>query len=108
MTRRILFLCTGNSARSIIAEYLLRRCAEGRFRDLQRGQLPDGHRESLCLGECKGVYHIDASEARSKSWDEIRGVEFDSYTVCEQRARNHARFGPLNLSLLIGVFQTPR
>ena len=84
MTRRILFLCTGNSARSIIAEYLLRRCAEGRFETYSAGSYPTGTVNPYALRVLKELYHIDANEARSKSWDEYEGVEFDFViTVCD-------------------------
>jgi len=84
MTRRILFLCTGNSARSIIAEYLLRRCAEGRFETYSAGSYPTGTVNPYALRVLKELYHIDASEARSKPWDEYEGVEFDFViTVCD-------------------------
>ena len=84
MTRRILFLCTGNSARSIIAEYLLRRCAEGRFETYSAGSYPTGTVNPYALRVLKELYHTDASEARSKPWDEYEGVEFDFViTVCD-------------------------
>ena len=84
MTRRILFLCTGNSARSIIAEYLLKRCAEGRFETYSAGSYPTGTVNPYALRVLKELYHIDANEARSKSWDEYEGVEFDFViTVCD-------------------------
>src|SRR5882724_12903625 len=84
MTRRILVLCTGNSARSIIAEYLLRRCAEGRFETYSAGSYPTGTVNPYALRVLKELYHIDASEARSKSRDEYEGVEFDFViTVCD-------------------------
>jgi len=84
MTRRILFLCTGNSARSIIAECLLRRCAEGRFETYSAGSYPTGTVNPYALRVLKELYHIDASEARSKPWDEYEGVEFDFViTVCD-------------------------
>jgi len=84
MTRRILFLCTGNSARSIIAEYLLRRCAEGRFETYSAGSYPTGTVNPYALRVLKDLYHIDAHEARSKSWDEYEAVEFDFViTVCD-------------------------
>jgi len=84
MTRRILFLCTGNSARSIIAEYLLRRCAEGRFETYSAGSYPTGTVNPYALRVLKELYHIDANEARSKSWDEYEAVEFDFViTVCD-------------------------
>ena len=81
---KILFLCTGNSARSILAEYLIRRIGKNRFESFSAGSLPTGKVNPFALQVLKELYHIDASEARSKSWDEFQGIEFDFViTVCD-------------------------
>ena len=74
---KFLFLCTGNSARSIIGECLLRRLGGSRFQVFSAGSFPTGNVNPLAIQVLKDVYNIDASEARSKSWDEFKDVEFD-------------------------------
>jgi protein-tyrosine-phosphatase len=81
---KVLFLCTGNSARSILAEYLLRRLDRRRFEPYSAGSQPRGEVHPLALRVLQKVYKIDASDARSKSWEELRGTGFDFViTVCD-------------------------
>ena len=81
---KFLFLCTGNSARSIIGEYLLRRLGGPRFQVYSAGSFPTGKVNPLAVQVLKDIYNIDASEARSKSWEEFKDVEFDFVvTVCD-------------------------
>ncbi|MFL6193475.1 MAG: arsenate reductase ArsC [Thermoanaerobaculia bacterium] len=80
----VLFLCTGNSARSIIAEYLLRRAGSPRFEVFSAGAHPKGEVHPLALEVLKEDYEIDALDARSKSWEEFRNVPLDFViTVCD-------------------------
>jgi len=87
MSRRpykVLVLCTGNSARSIIGEYLLRAKGDGRFETYSAGAKPTGRVNPLALWVLREHYGIDASGARSKSWDEFKDVHFDFViTVCD-------------------------
>jgi arsenate reductase len=81
---KVLFLCTGNSARSVIAEYLLRARGKGRFESYSAGSHPTGKVNPVTIEVLDKHYGIDASAARSKSWDEYRGVKFDFViTVCD-------------------------
>ena len=82
---KVLILCTGNSARSIIGEYLLRAKGHGRFEVYSAGAKPTGRVHPLAIRVLRERYGIDASAARSKSWDEFRDVHFDLViTVCDQ------------------------
>ena len=81
---KFLFLCTGNSARSIIGEYLLRRLGGERFQVFSAGAFPTGRVNPFAIQALKDLYNIDASDARSKSWEELNDVEFDFVvTVCD-------------------------
>ena len=81
---KFLFLCTGNSARSIFGEYLLRHLGGSRFQVFSAGSFPTGKVNPFAIQVLKDVYKIDASEARSKSWEEFKDVEFDFVvTVCD-------------------------
>jgi arsenate reductase len=81
---KLLFLCTGNSARSIFGEYLLRRLGGPRFQVYSAGAFPTGKVNPFAIQVLKDCFHIDASEARSKSWEEFKGVQFDFViTVCD-------------------------
>ena len=81
---RVLFLCTGNSARSVFAEYFLRRLGGKRFQAHSAGANPAGAVNPMTLQVLRDRFHIDAGDARSKSWDELRDVPFDFViTVCD-------------------------
>lgn len=81
---KVLFLCTGNSARSIIAELLLHKTDRRRFESYSAGSNPRGEVHPLALRLLREVYKIDAGGARSKSWEEYREVTFDFViTVCD-------------------------
>jgi arsenate reductase len=81
---KILILCTGNSARSIIGEYLLRVKGRGRFEVHSAGAKPTGKVNPFAVWVLKDRFNIDASDARSKSWDEFKNVQFGAViTVCD-------------------------
>ena len=85
----VLFLCTGNSARSLIAEAVLEREGLGKFRAFSAGSDPRGAPHPYTIDLLKGLNH-DTGFARSKSWDEFAqegAPEMDFvFTVCDRAA----------------------
>src|ERR1700688_2518477 len=85
----VLFLCTGNSARSIIAEAILNKIGAGRFRAHSAGSQPKGQVNPNTIGLLEGL-GFDTSSFRSKSWTEFAGpgapkLDF-IFTVCDNAA----------------------
>lgn len=68
--RSVLFLCTGNSARSILAEALLNRMGEGRFKAYSAGSQPKGEPHPVAL-DVLASHSFSTDGLRSKSWSEF-------------------------------------
>ena len=88
-TYNVLFLCTGNSARSILAEAAVSRWGAGRFRGFSAGSQPKGTVHPLTLKLLSNL-NYDIRGFRSKSWDEFAGPEAPPmnfvFTVCDNAA----------------------
>jgi protein-tyrosine-phosphatase len=87
--RNVLFICTGNSARSIMAEAVLNRAGQGKFRAYSAGSQPKGFVHPYALDLLRRL-NFDVSGARSKSWKEFTGPDSPkldfAVTLCDDAA----------------------
>ena len=98
----VLFLCTGNSARSILAEAVMNREGHGRFKGYSAGSRPTGQPNPLALALLQRE-GFDTSFARSKSWDEFATSATQEpgaprldfvFTVCDNAAAEECPYWP--------------
>jgi len=92
-----LFLCTGNSARSILAEAILRNLGAGHFQAFSAGSQPKGEVHPFAIELLRNL-KLDTSFARSKSWDEFGApgapkMDF-VFTVCDNAANESCPVWP--------------
>jgi arsenate reductase (thioredoxin) len=96
-TYNVLFLCTGNSARSVMSEALVTTMGGGRFRGFSAGSRPTGRVNPFAI-EMIAPTGYDVSQLRSKSWDEFAGGGAEKMdfiiTVCDNAAGETCPYWP--------------
>ena len=93
----VLFLCTGNSARSIIGEAIMNRVGAGKFKGYSAGSMPKGEVHPLTLKLLRQL-NYDTTTLRSKPWDEFAAPDAPRldfvFTVCDNAANETCPIWP--------------
>lgn len=95
--RNVLFLCTHNSARSIIAEAAMNRLGMGKFKGYSAGSMPNGKVHPLAIDMLRNL-NYDTRNLRSKPWDEFAAPDAPQmdfvFTVCDNAANETCPIWP--------------
>jgi len=91
---KILFLCTWNASRSIFAEYFMKDIGSDRFEALSAGVTPRGQVSPITLKVLQDKFRIDASGARSKSWEEFKDEHLDFVVSVSEQAEQTSHAFP--------------
>ena len=93
----VLFICTGNSARSILAESILNSLGQGRFKAFSAGSHPAGQVNPYAIGLLERN-RLNTTNLRSKNWDEFTQADAPQldfiFTVCDKAAGEVCPFWP--------------
>ena len=91
---KILFLCTWNASRSIFAEYFMKDMGSSRFEAFSAGVTPKGQVSPITLRLLQTKFRIDASGARSKSWEEFKDEHLDFVVSVSEQAEQTSHAFP--------------
>ncbi len=91
---KILFLCTWNASRSIFAEYFMKELGSARFESFSAGVSPAGQVSPITLKVLRDKFRIDASDARSKSWEEFHNKHLDFIVSVSEQAEETSHAFP--------------
>jgi arsenate reductase (thioredoxin) len=91
---KILFLCTWNASRSIFAEYFMKELGSDRFEAFSAGVTPRGQMSPITLKVLENKFRIDASGARSKSWEEFKDDHLDFIVSVSEQAEETSHAFP--------------
>jgi arsenate reductase len=91
---KILFLCTWNASRSIFAEYFMKDIGSIRFEAFSAGINPKGQVSPITLKVLRDKFRIDASGARSKSWEVFKDQDLDFIVSVSEQAEQTSHAFP--------------